>query len=152
MGNRAKRVKLAKILKSKGLGRLYKTGHKRKFWKEYGARFIKYYCQYFSREIGELVHDCDGFNHVIKAYDREAVKNKWDRANQYVFEDGRWSCGCGPVDDPMPRSEIEGAIVAYWDNFPDELAQASDEQKEVYRILKAGGHICDERGIKLENV
>lgn len=202
MGNRAKRVEVARLLKAKGVPtRLYK-GNKAVVRKRLDSRLLDQFIYRLNCfEIGGIVNDCDSYNHRIigwadpqtimtlsgvKIYastkprsaifqyefndwfgpGRRAPGAKssanpetrglgygyWLRLPQVAFENGRWSCGCGYSPSPAEsREEIEGGFLKYYEENPEEL-QKLDENSHSFKVycwLKAGGHICDEAGIKL---
>lgn len=95
---------------------------------------------------GEWVHDCDGFNHKVVGRHNE---------DQYVFEDGRWSCGC-PYG-PTPAWSVQ-QIEEFWRYryLPEniEALKKQDYWSEVdeqrHQRLLRGEPICDEMGRRLE--
>lgn len=126
---------------------------------------------------GQVVNDCDYFNHRIKCWLPEhrdegsrklngrmfqqswrgwgdKVKGYFLDLPQVVFEDDRYSCGCNISPcDPVPREVIEQEYLL----FLEESMAESDNEKWIktdicqarYNALKAGGHICDADGVLL---
>jgi hypothetical protein len=64
MGNRAKRVKLAKALKEHGFGRLY-TGNKRVAWSLLWSSHMEELLLKLRFKNGDVANDCDGLNHRV---------------------------------------------------------------------------------------
>lgn len=121
-----------------------------------------------------LVHDCDGFNHEVLGLlkvggvmSREDIgeinamkKDRWgfsffaSEIPQLLFTDGTFSCGCSAgVTAPRTREQIE----SYFGELDE--AQIADLKKNGwwsplaqfrFNAIKAGDHICDERGIVLD--
>lgn len=165
MGNRANRKKAQQLLNSWGFRGKMWTGKLSFNRKNFVAKSIT---NLFSYKIGDLVSDCDGFNHIIKGLvdfnlqDQNAIIRLRDghpkgvriaswNMPQFLYEDGRYSCGCNASPDrPFSREEIE----AYFLSMDDEYIAVQtkngwwDEsnQKKVSAV-RAGIHICDERGI-----
>ena len=166
MGNRAKRVKLAKRLKELGMGKLY-SGNKKVAWRLLSAYQLNSMLRKLQYAPGDICHDCDGFNHVVvKWVDGIRSFKHWSYTGKYIrgwvidvdqFEksNGGWSCGCpdGP-NPPTSREDIEQYMNAYL-NDPKlkEQGWVTDNPINVKRrdALNNGEHICDERGILLED-
>lgn len=145
MGNRAKRAQLDRALRAQGLGRLYK-GNKRKAFMVLNAYTMNEQLTKLSFKPGDIVNDCDAFNHRIKEWLPRQFSNV-TLVEQFVDEQGQWSCGCGGSPDPAgTREEIEEYFnytkeqVEAQGGWWTELAQARGE------ALRRGDHICDENG------
>jgi len=156
MGNRALRKRAGQLLKQAGHGKRLWRGSKRRGRSHFNARHTRHVIERLERKPGDLVNDCDGFNHVIKDY--IIWWGEWDtnflvvNVDQYAFEDGRWSCGCpyGPVD-AWTVDQIRN-----FHDLSDETIESHREggwwteknQKLIDRI-RSGDPITDERGVKL---
>lgn len=166
MSSRKLRRQAAELIKKHGLGKLY-YGRGRIARNELRSYKLREIIQKLSYKPGDLVQDCDGFNHnivkfichysIITSYkslnkERSRHTKTWviNDVDQFEKEDGTWSCGCNiSPDDPWTREEVEAYHLL------------TDEQIKTYKeggwswtdldqkrqdILKAGGHICDEEG------
>ncbi len=118
MGNHALRKQAALLLKGTGV-RLY-IGNKLKSYKYLNAWELKNLIDMLNLKPGELVSDCDAFNHYIK----EVIvtfeqMHKCSRAfvTRVKFTDEKLSCGCpgGPMP-PRSRDEIEDDVKTYVKN------------------------------------
>lgn len=156
MGNRAKRVELARALKSHGLGKLYK-GSKQAVFKSLDALTMDRTIRFLQFKPGDLVNDCDAFNHVVKSVRADVWRHKYkiwvNLPDQFEFEDGRWSCGCpgGPAP-AWSREQVEAYFKLYTPEIVEERKKGgwwSDRSQRMYDRIQAGGHVCDERGICL---
>lgn len=174
MGNRALRKQAAASIKAAGIpSKLYRNFFvARRRLRASELKEIIYKLDMF--RPGTIVCDCDGSNHVIKgwAYQEESslprgffqnMFNHWFlKANikgytfdtpQYLFEDGRYSCGCPSGCDPaISREEIEAYCLNVTDEYVEEQRRLGwwtefSDRKRAH--LKAGGHTHDERGILL---
>lgn len=119
-----------------------------------------------------VVHDCDGFNHVVKnlvtyqfgrnskkksnQYGLTSFQNKlWKRRGyvfvfpQVEFEDGNYSCGCETTPKPQKsRDEIEKqALIWYQQGKP--LTEIQIKQRDA---LLRGEHITDREGVLLKEL
>lgn len=171
MGNHALRKQAAQLIKERGIqSKLYKN--KKAARKLLNASRLREIIRKLSVKPGDLVGDCDGTNHIIKDYyarehmgdDTFKVQMKIWHYNkkasgyffevpQYVFEDERYSCGCSDSpDSPYSREEIEANLLSYTE---EEIAlwreqgwwKESDDKRREH--LLSGGHIVDERGIRI---
>lgn len=153
MGNKALRRELGQRLKELGWGKLYK-GNRRTSYRFLRAAHMKNMLQALSYQKGDLVHDCDGFNHVVE----EPIVEQFSRCNVWVayvkrvvFDDGSESCGCSAPDPAYTQENIEAFFKAYLQD--GELAAngwtGSLFDQELKKRLDAGEHIADERGLVL---
>ncbi len=160
MGNRKLRKQLAQELKSRGVGRLYR-GNKREAWRYYHASTIHRFLQLMDIEVGDVVNDCDGFNHRVaelitfyrtKSYTlRSAVVASNE---QFKFDDDRMSCGCpyGP-DNPWSVEDIESFFRSQY--HPENIACMKDggwwteNDEKMLDALSKGQRICDDLGMKI---
>lgn len=164
MGNRALRKQAAKLMKEKGIGKLY-YGNKNVSHRTLSAADLRRMIFLLSLKPGDLVNDCDAFNHRFAKYVDAGYSrcfSRYSRTKSYTrtwwcdqveFEDGGWSCGC-------PASPCEPYTVAQIENFhaPNTEAEAmakeggwwteADEAKKA--ALLSGQPITDEHGIILE--
>lgn len=174
MGNRAKRAEISRLLRGTGLGRLYR-GNKKVAWCMLNEHWLKSLLFKLRFKKGDLVNDCDGMNHILRSWlpGRRSSENwighdtgegdnyEWVghpgtsviALDQFEIADNHWSCGCPySPDPPETREEIEKHTLAYLID-PDVIAGgwASEEHCQRQReALQAGRHICDERGILLD--
>jgi hypothetical protein len=168
MGKSAKIRKLNAICKKMGLGRFYK-GKGRLVKRDLSNGYLDYLIMLFSIPAGAVVHDCDGFNHVVKGL---AGASKWEvgipgkiprRPTWYWYDDqlefsdikGQLSCGCPMgIQQAKSREDIEKWYRDYLDyqvpRDPDRKGFITDQDILMHQTLKEGRHICDERGIILD--
>jgi len=163
MGNRAKRVEIARLLKKNGYGtKLYK-GPKLKAYTRlsgYNLNSLLYLLQY---KVGDLVSDYGSNQRIVAlppvkelrhfyTYYCESRRNcGWYICNgfQFRYEHDRLSCGCGSCPDPArTKEEIEQAWLTL---EPEEVKLLPDNSREfrIYCWLKAGGHVYDDDGVLL---
>jgi hypothetical protein len=128
MGKSAKIRKLNELCKKMGLGRFYK-GKGRLVKRDLSHGQLEYLLMLFSIPIGAVVHDCDGFNHVVKGLagvhrwqvmDRSGDETRtwywYDDQLEFSDEKGRLSCGCPRGIQPaLSREEIEKWYRGYLD-------------------------------------
>lgn len=156
MGNHARRSAVAKIVKAAGLGRLY-IGTKREAWRAMSAGYLKELERKLSIRPGDLVNDCDGFNHVVRGRRDDGRLTVGMKSvsvvevSQFEFEDGRWSCGCPTSPDPPEtREAIEASTLRYLSTVgEDEWQYHGKRGRDRLEALRRGEHVCDERGILL---
>ena len=148
MGNRSKRVLIGKLLKGRGIGRLY-----------YGPKFVAYRAlsNYALKELihklqfkpGDIVNDCDGLNHRIVKFAGHYYYDNVLSLEQAEFDDGRWSCGCPWSPEPAwTRERIEAYVLDYTKNGPPSYITDRDHKRR--EAIESGKHICDENGFLLE--
>lgn len=152
MGNRKLRRELGQKLKEAGYGKLY-TGNKRNAFRYLRAANLKRLLFLVSLRPGDLVNDCDGYNHRVKEI---RPYRPWFGVidfEQLIFEDGRWSCGCpyGP-DKPWSPERIRN-----FHNLSDEEIDKmkktgwwDDRNQRLIERIRSGEPITDEHGIYLE--
>jgi len=160
MGNHKKRTQIAQQMKQKGLGRLYK-GSKRKAWGFLRGRTLNDTLRLVSLNPGDLVNDCDMFNHKVK----EIIPERWTHKSwtgkkakgwvympcQLLFEDGRRSCGCGAPEAPYTPQKIADSLRECYEynelEFNDSFKDVFNH--EIMRRIKEGKMLTDEQGIIL---
>lgn len=156
MGNRKLRKELTAALKEIGhSGKLY-HGSRRIALRALSASRLKEMLRLLSFKPGDLVNDCDGFNHRVKGHRVNDIV--WDKdtrvidLHRLVFDDGGWSCGC-PYGPDEPWSIVN---ILKFHTFNDEeiteqkrLGWWNDKRQAFQDKVRAGGPICDEDGIKL---
>jgi hypothetical protein len=152
MGKAKLRSQLAKELKDAGISRKLYYGSGRVAKRYYSGAHLRYLLFMIST-IGEVVQDCDGFNHRVKKPIverlREGRNSKVIFFDRLEFDDGKWSCGCpAGVDYPLSREEIERYWLA-WCKDPIGKEYWADFIDKIEPILSSGGHICDENGLLL---
>lgn len=165
MGKSAKIRRLNELCKSRGLGRFYK-GKGRLVKRALSGGGVDWLLQIFSIEPGAIVHDCDGFNHIVKGLagvylyriqGRIGVNTKsWYKYDDHLeFTDppGQLSCGCRcRIKLAIPREDIE-RWYRDWLNYyvPRDTGEGFVTKRHylMHEALQRGEHICDERGIIL---
>lgn len=174
MGNRANRKKAQEYLSAWGFqGRLW-TGRRSWTSKNDIANAV---IATFRFRPGDVVNDCDGFNHKIIALSgREGWLHAMDTTGknaidalryshssgvsialwnipQYLFEDERLSCGCSTgCETAFTRKEIEEYFLSITDEYIAEqkrLGWWNEASQKKVDAVRAGHHICDEQGICL---
>ena len=129
MGKSAKIRKLNELCKKMGLGRFYK-GKGRLVKRDTSSAQLDHLLALFSIQAGAVVHDCDGFNHVVKGlagpyrshvlssgggYDLKTW-HWYDDQLEFSDEKGRLSCGCTRGIQPaLSREDIEKWYRGYLD-------------------------------------
>jgi hypothetical protein len=140
--------------------KLYK-GIKKRLYKKIvkgGIRFNKK--EIFVIKEGDLLHDCDAFNHRVKSIEffKSYTRRGWFLCDyEAIKDDGNAFCGCNAFPEkPHSRKEIE-AYILEWDSEEmkeqREIAQKSEnwEKMEMWlSVLRKGGHICNKEGVLLE--
>lgn len=170
MGKSVKIRRLNELCKAKGLGRFYK-GRGRLVKRDLSGGQLDYLLMLFSLPAGSIVHDCDGFNHIVKGLAgpyrlrlpkagyrcwRGYTKTEYWYDDQLEFSDiqGRLSCGCPMGLEPArSREDIEGWMKGFLDYYvPRDTGEGfiTKRHRLMYEALQSGEHICDERGIMLE--
>jgi hypothetical protein len=153
MGNRSLRVELAKELKKIGC-RLYAGNFRaaRRYWT---AHQMRYMLARLAIKPGDLINDCDGFNHRVigpkvyyqaaenyyrhSLYTKFRYRTKVPMIDQFILDDGTWSCGC-------PYGPVEAWTVEQIEEFH----RGGDDGDSLVEKLKRGESICDAQGIKLK--
>jgi hypothetical protein len=163
MGKSAKIRKLNTLCKANGLGRFYK-GKGRLVKGVLSGGVLDALLEIFSIQPGTVVHDCDGFNHVVKGLvgpdryrvytaDRELKAWYWYE-DQLEFADGRFSCGCpAGIQPALSREDIEKwyrGWLDYYVSTDDGKGFVTQQHHLMHKALQKGKHICDERGIILD--
>lgn len=150
MGNRALRKKVGELLK--GSAKLYR-GNKLSAYRALRAKRLRTLINDLQYGVGDLIHDCDGFNFTIKEMeliirDLEYARNvSFVQGTDITLENGNYRCPCSKIAAPTSREQIEG----FWKGWLDYHIQPggwgdSEWHRELKRRLDAGEHICDEQG------
>lgn len=161
MGNRKLRRQVQKLLDEQGLGPLYTRGTKFSAYRSLPADVLKFLIRRLSVKPGDMINDCDGFNHVVVG--PAIYRSRWhnNRAartlqfDQYNLENGLRSCGCpyGPVEALTPE-EVNEFFKTFYDDENIESLKAggwwTENDQFKYDALKAGESLCDDRGMILE--
>ncbi len=159
MGNRALRKKAGEAMKAAGFPKRFYRGNRRTGLRYFRARHLRELLYMLSIKPGDLVNDCDAFNHRVKGPIFHGFV-RWDdntyvfQLDQLEFEDGRYSCGCpGGPGPAWTREQIENYMR---EGFTDESIAESKKfgwwttnSQKMCEALREGRHICDENGIKL---
>jgi hypothetical protein len=147
------RGKVAKLLKEHKLGALY-VGSKLCAYRNLSAALLKTLLHQLQFKPGDLVHDCDGFNHRIKRF----VKYRWWNGVidiEVEFENGGRACGCNiSPKPPRTREYIEECFKSM------ELTEVKEgdeswtwwnkkHQAALRQAVLRGEHVVDEDGILL---
>lgn len=153
MGNHKLRKQASEALKKAGAPKLFKPPvYGKRYGTVYGrdARQLRLVAHMASLKPGDIVFDCDGFNHRIKSF-------KWSRlwmglvwVNQYEFEDS-WSCGCMVPEPAKTPAEINAIWLDNWTNRADEInwSEYSDKEIQARDDLFAGKSLVDDLGFQL---
>lgn len=157
MGNSSLRRQAAEALKKAGAPKLWKsppggcgyagTVHRLR------ASQLRKIIHLASLKPGDIVFDCDGFNHRIKSF-------KWSRLwqgsvwiHKFEFDDGTWSCGCMVPEHGRTPEQINKEWFELLTHPDYGYEDGCDEWIEcnVARLeaLKAGKSICNEDGFVL---
>ena len=107
-------------------------------------------------EVGDLFHDCDGFNHEIARIERYIARYRrgWVVDDVILYrEDGGTFCSCSEWALSEPRTPEE--IVHYFTECWDEATLARNEGwsdmvadiRRMKSLWAQGIPICDERGL-----
>ena len=158
MGNHKLRQEVARKLDALGGYRLYE-GSANAARRVLIAWRLRGLLNQLSFKVGDVIHDCDGFNHRISEINPEYWSLGRDRSTgrfisslDFWFEDDRLRCGCSIyIEPPQPAKGIEAyhkAWIEYqWEHKTD---WANDNyHRELHRRLVAGEPICDKEGILL---
>lgn len=151
MGNHKLRIQAAAALKAAGIkGKLY-TSPKRRAFKHMPADVLRTLIRKVSFHPGDLVNDCDGFNHRVVGY--RPYRN-WAgimTVDQLEFENNHLSCGCpaGPdtawtVDEIIKFHTLTAEDIAY----NKKLGWWSTKSQTLQDRINAGEPITDEYGIR----
>lgn len=168
------RREMSKLLKELKVPTKLYRGSKFSFYRHQSYLRFKLERLQLSRP-GTLVHDCDGFNHIVKGlcvytYYRNgsskttnkrgfnSFQNEFGDKKGYVFvfpqvefeDGGRLSCGCESTPEPpLGRDFIEKRVLRWYLN-PDPGWPLGEVQIKRRDALLSGKHITDERGVLLE--
>lgn len=112
--------------------------------------------RWLSLKVGDIIHDCDGFNWKIGKidyfYHHFGRKNKnWILCDMDVLkENGKNFCTCPTFPEaPLSREQIEKNFVDYYINREDDNSSIYDwwgNYEETCKFIMSGGHICNENG------
>lgn len=167
MSKSVKIRKLNELCRAKGLGRFYK-GKGRLVKRDLSGGQLEYLLMLFSIPAGAVVHDCDGFNHVVKGLAgadrwevwsscRKPKRPTWywcDERLEFSDIEGQFSCGCPRgIQAALSREHIEKWYRGFLDyqvpRDPDRKGFITNRHILMHQALKDGRHICDERGVML---
>lgn len=154
MGNRKLRRKVAKAAKEAGLGKLY-LGTRRQAFRFMRAEHLRSLLWAINLRKGDLVNDCDCFNHYVDECIFERIGYGQVLTLERVrFEDGKMSCGC-PGSPAMPWSNDE--IYEFWNEYytPENIQRIKDLgfwkewDEKRFKRMHNNQPLCDENGVKL---
>lgn len=151
MARKRQRRAIAKFLKQYGFGKVY-YGNKKVAWRTLNYSVLK---RMIAFKPGDLVNDCDGLNHVIKGFrvwHYQNVDGGVVQFDQVIFEDGRWSCGCGGLVAGWTPERITSEMREYLFHPERHTAWDSPFTKAVIEALENNDPIVDDRGILLPNL
>lgn len=143
------RQEVARLMKEKGLGKLYakSANQARKGLTTFQMRKL---LRILEIKPGDIVNDCDGFNHVIKEIHLE-THTTYNGINYVehtvVFESGRFSCGCGSEFQPaLPPEVIDRYHRAYMHD--EHLIKQGwiNPDSWMFKCWEEGKMVCDENG------
>lgn len=152
MAKARRRRRIAALLKKRGLGKLY-YGNKKAAFKWVNLAAIENALKYAP---GDVVNDCDMFNHVVEGYRTHYNARKYGKAlilDQVTFTDGRWSCGCGGLEAPWPVEKILEIWCMPASEEPPPAGvtyRTSEFEQALIDANKNGQPIVDDRGVLLE--
>lgn len=132
MGNRALRTAAKAVLKAA------KQPYKNRL-RSLSSFHLKRTISDWSVKPGDIIHDCDCFNHRVKS-----LKSQYPYLYPEIyFEDGGTRCPCSEV---MTAASTE-QISAYWNNW----ASLPDNEWFInYQVwVRLGKRVCDENGFCL---
>jgi len=161
MGNHALRKQLARDLKAAGHPPTLYVGNKHIAYRFFRASTLNEYLRKLSFKPGDVVNDCDGFNHEIKKllpwigyWSRNGRKTTYTlQMDQFEFTDGGRSCGC--PSGVVPAWSVEKITKFHRPHTDEEIEKlkrngwwtAKSQQREDR--VRRGELLCDERGFKL---
>lgn len=177
MGNRANRKLAMERLKQWGFkGRLW-TGPRDWNNKNWAARDVLAALPDINLTI---IYDCDGFNHRVLGLAGHTSKGQFRRPltkeqiaeinlmskssfshgfvvdgnkiPQLLLENDRFACGCGGIEPPHTRKQIEESFLAISEEaIKSHKTQGWWNNLAQFRLnaLRNGEHICDEEGLLL---
>jgi len=151
MGNRALRREAGKLLK--GSGKLY-YGKKLSAYKALPARSLREIINNLQYNVGDLIHDCDGFNHEIVSMTLSTLHPYRSRNVEVVgrhyevlMDHDTYRCECSQIEPPRSREEIERYKKRFIEFHGESEGRAdSPYYQELHRRLEAGEHITDKDG------
>lgn len=126
MGNKKLRKLVAAKLKQNAYGKLYTGGTKFQAYRSLNAKQLKEILFRLNLAPGDIVNDCDLFNHVIESIPmptwsfrlrNSRIKTYWN-SQQFKYTDGTYSCGCpwSPAN-PLTATQIRKLLLEYKLNF-----------------------------------
>ena len=150
MGNHALRRQTSMALRAAGLPHKLYRGKSRVAWKYLHAKTLRNMIKEADRRVGDLINDCDGFNHRITKVNVSYGWNGVLMFNAYNLEDKHQSCGCSGRSDDSKTVE---QIVAFFNVTDQQVVEMGDwwteNDQRLLDKIKAGEPICDKDGIKL---
>ena len=127
MGKRALRSQARKVLK----------GAKRPYRNQLVGctpRQIRRIISDWSVKPGDLVHDCDGFNHLVCE-----VRYQHTLYPEIILDrPDRFRCECGPVEPPRSQEEIQ----AFWE-------RNAELDPDIRQWMDSGARVCDSQGRRI---
>ena len=121
----------------------------------FSAEYLRTLIKEARLRVGDIVHDCDGFNHRIAKktlVTDQAHGFAWVRYIEFEKENGDGFCGCCSVanNPAVPWEDVEGFMRA-WYNAPDMVDWVEGDPCSVKRkeAMNAGLRITDDAGLLL---
>lgn len=151
MGNRALRKQLGSMV-----GTFYE-GSKRAVLPYFRANRLRGLIEQASLNVGDVIHDCSGWNHRIAKIEpmwRFGWKSRTSYLHSFdiLFEDGGCRCECSLFIEPARSVENTEKYWKSWILYQREQNLGWADGKyydEILRRLENGLPICDNHGIEL---
>lgn len=153
MGNRALRKQLGSLVGT------FREGHKLASTRYLRAGKLRGLIEQASLNVGDVIHDCSGWNHRISS-----IEPMWQRVYcssavvlsgfDILFDDGSYRCGCSSYIEPAHSVEQIEKFWKDWILYQKANSEWADGKyyDEILRRLENGLPICDEHGIELPEV
>lgn len=155
MGNSSLRRQASQALKKAGAPKLWV---KPQFGKKYGdilrtrSNNLRDIIHLAGLKPGDIVFDCDGFNHRIKSFKWKRLWHGQIWADRMEFEDGTWSCGCMVPEKAHTPKQINAEWLEMLED-PEFCFDMNEDLSKNYQLRKeallAGKSLCDLQGFVL---
>lgn len=113
------------------------------------AEELKYYLWVLSLEPGDLVQDCDGFNHRVASLEYHTCRGVFT-VDQVRFQDGGSSCGCPRGLGRACTPEFITEYHRMWNEYQVEH-NTGFEVAWMMEALAEGRPLCDENGLRIND-
>jgi|SRR5690606_16513569 len=132
--------------------------------KKFSIRYFYDNRNKFNLSIGNMINDCSGFNGIVSKIEPLYIQMYGGFIlYDILFQTTNGGCSlinCG-IEPAQSRDEIEKRKLEWYSNYvnsgcADTWYESKDDPGytkliDTINILKCGGHIVDERGIRLIN-